>query len=422
MRNVKSHLARVTGIVIITYLIFTKIVIMKKIIPFSILIVALLLVNCSNKNANPKIKSEVNNKIASQILNFPKSGEDTLKVSYYADTVIYVPFETTPESLMDRIKQLWLNDSLIIVNCDKAGLLMFRIDGKFIRKIGKPGRGPGEYGLIFDFDVSRDTIYVSCSGRRGFLRYTFDGKFCDAILLKYQPAFFSTTSDQKLVCYDHHEGKLYVYNKGLQKPDTIIVEYGVTQGRYRWMHYETAQTYLQKSPSGLLFSDYISDTVWNITGNKKEPAYILNLNNRLPRDRNIEFSNGNFKGWDEMAKNYSFVQLFPLSSWMFIIQKAWGPSPSYEALYVNNIKTGEIKRYNKPFFYDDIASKQFLWTFFFPYSEDYLVAIGASGVIQTVARTEINPADLASPAFITQMKTVKDDDNPVIALIKLKKN
>jgi hypothetical protein len=392
----------------------------KSLIPV-ILIIVLTSIRCINKKSNQDNTVEADSKIETQILSFPISGENTLKVSYFADTVIYVPFETTPESLMDRIKQLWLNDSIIIVNCYKAGLLMFQIDGKFIRKIGKPGRGPGEYGLIFDFDVIHDTIYVSCSGRRGFLRYKFDGTFCDEIRLKYQPVFFSTTSDQKLACYDPPAGKVYVYNKGFQSPDTIVVEYGVTKGRYQWTHSETTQTYLQKSPSGLLFSDYMSDTVWNITGNTKEIAYILNLNNRLPRDKHIEFSNGNFKEWDDMAKSYSFVQLFPLSSCMIIIQKAWGPSAGYEALYVNNIKTGVITRYNKPFYYDDIVSKQFLYSFFFPYSEDYLVAVGASGLIQVVVKTEIDPANPPSPAFITQMSTVNEVDNPVIALIKLKK-
>lgn len=395
---------------------------MKKFLIPLVFVIAVSSIRCTDKKSKHENRVEADNKIVTQVINFPQSGEDILKVSYFADTVIYIPFETTPESLMDRIKQLWLNDSLIIVNCYKAGLLMFRIDGKFMRKIGKPGRGPGEYGLIFDFDVIQDTIYISSSGRRGFLRYAIDGTFCDEILLNYQPAYFSTTSDQKLACYDLNEGRVYVYNNSFKTPDTIIVEYGVTKGRYRYGHGETTQTYLQKSPSGLLFTDYMNDTVWNINANKKEPAYILNLNNRLPRDKHIEFSNGNFKEWDDMAKNYSFVQLFPLSSWMFIIQKAWGPSSSYEALYVNNIKTGEITRYKKPFYYDDIVSRQYLYSFFFPYSEDYLVAIGASGLIQVVAKTEIDPANPASPAFITQMKTVEFDDNPVIALIKLKKN
>ncbi|MDO9341014.1 MAG: hypothetical protein Q7T72_10895, partial [Bacteroidales bacterium] len=89
---------------------------MKKIIPFTILIIASLSVKCSyNKKANPDNKSEVNNKIATQILNFPESGEDTLKASYFADTVIYIPLETTTESFMDYIMQLWMDDSVILV-------------------------------------------------------------------------------------------------------------------------------------------------------------------------------------------------------------------------------------------------------------------------------------------------------------------
>ena len=94
---------------------------MKKIIPFSILIIASLLVNCSNKNANPDNKSKV--------INFPKSGEDTLKASYFADTVIYIPLETTKESFIGNIYQLWMNDSVILVCSLSGGLLMFQQNG-----------------------------------------------------------------------------------------------------------------------------------------------------------------------------------------------------------------------------------------------------------------------------------------------------
>lgn len=119
---------------------------MKKIIPFAILIIVLLLVKCSfNKSSKTNNKSEINNKIASQVLNFPKSGKDTLKTSYFADTVKFIPLETNKESFMYDITKLWINDSVILISCRRAGLLMFQQNGKFVRRIGNRGSGPGEY-------------------------------------------------------------------------------------------------------------------------------------------------------------------------------------------------------------------------------------------------------------------------------------
>jgi len=298
---------------------------MKKIILLAILIIALFAVKCSNKKANPVNKSEAKNKIATQILHFPESGEDTLKASYFADTVIYIPLETTKESFLDNIKQVWMNDSVILICCYRAGLLMFQRDGKFLRKIGKDGRGPGEYGLIFNFDVIDDTIYISSSARRSLLRYKFDGTFCDEVKFKYAPVYFNNTVDQKLACYFREEGKVLVYNKSFYTPDTIVVEYGVTKGRYRYMFGDPGfMTHFQKTPSALLFNSYMSDTIWNITGNKKEPAFILDMKDKLlPYDKQFEFCKGDFDGWDKMAKAYQLVHLIPFSSWMFVFQKHW---------------------------------------------------------------------------------------------------
>ncbi len=396
---------------------------MKKIIPFSILIIALLLVKCSNKKANPDINSDVNNKIATQILHFPESGEDTLKASYFADTVIYIPLETTRESFIYNINQLWMNDSVILIYCPRAGLLMFQQNGKFVRKIGKQGKGPGEYGTIYKFEVIHDTIYISSTGRRSFLRYTFDGTYCDEIHLNYEPVFFTYTADQKLACYLKQEGKVLVYNKNFHTPDTIVVEYGVTKGRYYYSFGDPSfMTYLQKTPSGLLFNDYINDTVLNITDDKKEPAFILDMKDKLPRDKNIEFCKGDFKGWENMAKAYQLVHLIPFSSCMFVFQKHWTDTKP-DAIYLNYSKTGEIKKFNTSYIYDDIVSKQKLSYVFFIYSADYLVVgIEPLKVLKDLNQNKENIKGVPSLFWLNQMKTVNKDDNTILALIKIKKN
>ncbi|HUX55471.1 MAG TPA: 6-bladed beta-propeller [Bacteroidales bacterium] len=407
---------------------------MKKSIPLAIMIIALVLVNCSGKKAHPDIKSEVNDKIASQALHFPKSGEDTLKTSYFADTVIYIPLETTKESFIRSIYQLWMNDSVILINNWGGGLLMFKQNGKFKRQIGKKGRGPGEYGNIYHFDVIRDTIYISSTVRRGFLRYTFDGTFCDEIKLNYEPAYFSSTDDQKLACFVHGAGKIYVYNKTLHAPpDTITVEYGVTIGRYRYMVYlSEGYNYLQKTQTGLLFNSFLSDTVWNITGEKKEPAFILNMKDKLlPYDKQIEFSKGDFEWYQKMANPYSFVHLIPFPSMTFIFQFHHTINASdagYEAIYLNTTKTGEIKKFKTSYIYDDLVSKQKLsnerLTYFYPiYPEDYLVTTKKPlDVLKYLDQNKENSKEVPSLSWLNQMKTIKEDDNPILVKIKIKKN
>lgn len=394
---------------------------MKKYIHFAILIIAFLFVKCSNRKANPDNKSEVHSKISTQILHFPESGEDTLKTSYFADTVIYVPLETNIKSFVGNIRQLWVNDSIILISCYDTKLLMFKTDGTFVGTIGKNGRGPGEYQGILHFDVILDTIYISDLGRRSLLRYTFDDTFCDEIKFNYTPAYFSSTADNKLACYFREEGKVLVYNKDFYTPDTIVVEYGVTKGRYRYIYTDAIMPYLQKTPSGLLFNNYLTDTIWNITGNKKVPAYIHDMKNKLPYDKQIEFRNDNYQEWLNNAKTYQFVHLIPFSSYIFIIQKQWSDW-KYAAVYFENINTGEIRKFNtSTFIYDDIVGKQNLQATYLIYSSNYLITV--SYPLNKLERIKQNKMEaIPSLQWLNQMKTLKENDNMTLALIKIKKN
>lgn len=383
--------------------------------------IVFLFVQCSsNRNSNVSDENEINRE-AVQKIHLPDAGETILKASYFADTVEYIPLETTKESLIKGIKDLWMNDSIILVSCWQNGLQLFRRDGQFLRKIGKKGKGPGEYLSIFSIEIVRDTIYVSSTGKRGFLRYKLDGSYCDEIKFNSQPVFFSTTIDHKIVQYDYQKGKALVYNKGFQNPDTIILEYDVTKGRYQYVTTNHFLTYFQKTSSGLLFNNYRNDTIWSIKGNEKKPAYILDLKDKLPYEKQIEFCKGDFMRWEEAVKSYHYVHLIPFSSCVLIFQLPWD-RPKYDAIYLSNQKTGEIKRYNTSYVYDDIGGKMKLSHIHFIYNPNYLVAITEPQEIFENIEGDGNKEENPSSAFMNQMKKIKEDDNQILVLMKIKKN
>jgi hypothetical protein len=387
-------------------------------------VVSLLSVYCSSKRNNTPEVGENIKKTGPEILLLPSDGEDTLKVSFFADTVLYVPLETTEKSLVGNIMQIWTNDSLILINSMQQELMMFKITGDFVEKIGKIGRGPGEYVSVFCFDVILDTLYISSSGRSGFLRYTLDGAFIDEIKLNYQPVYINTTIDNKLVCYDRLSGNILVYNNGFESPDTVLVEYGVTIGRsfYVYMDFYYS-TYLQKTATGLLFNNYISDTVWNITNTNKEPVYILDTNDELlPYDKQIEFCEGNYMGWGEVMQPYFVPHLLPIADQNLILQTHWNES-KYNAIFLNDPKTGETRRFNSPFIYDDIVGKQKLEFIFHTYSPNYLIAFTETfDILKKIKQNGDSPDELPSDQWLKQMETVNEsEDNEVLALIKIKK-
>ena len=68
-----------------------------------------------------------------------------LNLSDVASGVRYIPLETTTESLLDKdiLDVTFTADYLFV--CDYVNLFQFTPEGKFVRKIGKAGEGPGEY-------------------------------------------------------------------------------------------------------------------------------------------------------------------------------------------------------------------------------------------------------------------------------------
>ena len=111
----------------------------------------------------------------------------------------YVSLETTPESLLERVRVIEMTESLIFVS-DYNKLVEFDKEGRYIRTIGSMGRGPGEYLDLNDFclDETKGIIYI-LANEADLLVYGFDGKFIESVrlpfismsfLFKYPDQFF----------------------------------------------------------------------------------------------------------------------------------------------------------------------------------------------------------------------------------------
>lgn len=106
------------------------------------------------------------------------SDETKMYLSEIAEKVEYVFLETSNECLLDKIKKVIVDDSLVFIS-DKKQLLIFNSSGKFITAVGGVGRGPGEYVEVMDFsvDLSKDRIFVLDRYQQKVLCYAYNGKY-----------------------------------------------------------------------------------------------------------------------------------------------------------------------------------------------------------------------------------------------------
>ena len=115
---------------------------------------------------------------SSEILTFSidVSTDSQVYLSEIAEKVDVVKLETTENSLVNTIRSVEiLNNHYIINHGTLVELLMFDLNGQFVKRIGRIGRGPGEYLGVGAIAVDRERLLLS--SRMGIMVFDGDGTF-----------------------------------------------------------------------------------------------------------------------------------------------------------------------------------------------------------------------------------------------------
>ncbi len=364
-------------------------------------------------------KEEVQNPIQ---INLPEKGKRDLNVSFFADTIVYIPLETNENSFLRQVTNVRMDDSIIVIS-DMRRILLFRHDGTFMRQIGHRGNGPKEYGAIANCQLYKDTIYVAHKDL--ISKYTLDGQFQGAKKLPHPPGFFTLTPDGAIALYSEYDGKVYFYGPAFNLKETLVVENSVFSDRSKFTIFDPADLFFQISKDKLLFSNYKSDTIWDLSGAKKKIAYILDLKDKLlPRDKQVEYFKRDFKYFQKAAEPYQKVNLKEISDYLFILQKSWGTG-KLNTIYVHNLVKNTTDAFNSDYIYDDLIGNIKLQARpSFSTEDAFITAIKATELIESLEglnnKDPINDAKHLS--WRVRMSKVKYDDNPILVIIRPKKS
>ena len=116
------------------------------------LLIFLFIIFCScGRNINQKTDDNIK---VIDLLSEPES--EITNVSDIATDLVYAPLQTTENSLIKSITKIITRVNKIYIRNGYSDILCFDKEGKFLYKLNKPGRGPGEYNFIRDFDISSD--------------------------------------------------------------------------------------------------------------------------------------------------------------------------------------------------------------------------------------------------------------------------
>lgn len=108
-----------------------------------------------------------------------KVSDAKVNVSDVFSSVDFIKLETPKESLLTYPADIQLVDDYLIIFDGTRKIYVYTKDGKFVRQIGRFGRGPGEYIQLADMIVDKQNhlIEIYEDFTRRILVYDFNGKF-----------------------------------------------------------------------------------------------------------------------------------------------------------------------------------------------------------------------------------------------------
>lgn len=171
----------------------------KKIIKdISYFVLALLLIDCNTKS-NSDLSDIYKTIDSSNYQNIRLVDNSNYKIdSLKFEDVKYIVLETNENCLIGQIKKIkFRRNNIFIYDREISNsLFMFDMNGKFIRKIGNRGKGPNEYITMEDFDLDdADGIYIYDQPRCRIIKFNENGENVENINLPIWGVGFGLITD-----------------------------------------------------------------------------------------------------------------------------------------------------------------------------------------------------------------------------------
>ncbi len=238
-------------------------------------------------------------------------------ISNVASRIEYIQLETTPASLISNIDKIQTKDGkMYILDIRSSSLLVFDMSGKFIRKIGNKGNGPGEHIGIHDF-VLCDSIILTldCMLWKTIL-YDSLGRFIVEKHVRNNPTRVAFYKDMPACEYNFpdfapNDGfRISIYDRKLNPVTNLLKSnYSTDEIVAKYMNASHSRSFFATVNDTLTFWESRDDIVYKIIDeNNIVEKYTIQYNNKAKFEDGLLMLK---KGRNEMGrmmetKNYLF--------------------------------------------------------------------------------------------------------------------
>jgi len=433
-----------------------KIEIMLK---YSILLLFLLLHGChgnENKSEGLATDTEVSLAYSIDLIQGMESDSKAFYLSNIADSIKFIPLETSNYSVIAQIKSISIDDNFIFIRSNvgynNSFFYRFNLEGKFLNRIGAIGRGPGEsLNSLFSLDKERDRFLVlRLDGKKSILAYNYEGIFLEELPIEVPADVvdFAWLPGGRIVFQPISKGlpaqipqDLYLFelynSKGelLDRKKHPIVQF--RNNSYDKMLRTAINGGINPLEEEALLFHERDDTVYRTFQDKILPAFILLKGKHSPplleRYKTLNLSQYSYlidKGpWILETDSLVFLrQALDNKLYLFEFNRKTGLTKSTHTLADGAAGPGGYLFTDMPGFIDDIScsgQKVVLWHRTGSNGSMLAIPYTASKFIEAFSNlNDINHTN-ANYTWIEHrrriLENISENDNPVIVLVYLKK-
>lgn len=245
-----------------------------------------------------------------------------LLYSEIVKSIDYLVLNTNDSCLLSGVEKLYIdNDTLIVKDTRKGGVVVFGVDGKFIKQINYIGEGPTEYrdANSIAVDTVSNHIYIYDMMNFKINKYTYKGVLVESNKTDDFMRDFEVIDNTHLLMMQPNDNKAYKkngvwltsFNNSFVKQ---LIEHEANNHNFEFM-----STYANNTSEGLYYYDRNNDGIFLISPDSALLVYAIDLKQRIPNDVR-ELHAPSLADLDQKAMMFDFCvssKYFILSYFMF---------------------------------------------------------------------------------------------------------
>ncbi len=208
--------------------------------------------------------------------------QDTL--SNYLKIEKIVRLETHPDALMGIITRIEVVDNLIFVlKQDRSQeLLVFSMEGKFIRKLCRKGKGPGEATLLLNFYVDSTQKQVYLTDLAKVIRLDYEGNLISELKFDSGIGALVTLDENHLIISAEGKNQVLIADLNGNVVNRFMTFDPFFQSVMRFQ--------LIKTGDRVLYHRFMDDTLYQVSRDTVVPCYLIDFGERaLTRKQYLQF-------------------------------------------------------------------------------------------------------------------------------------